>query len=137
MKKNTKIIMLIIGVIIFITLSIGVCLAFKYWYPKYYVKKSDTLNKADIASEVERLKEINQYPNNKNLNSKDSKDLGKFNGLEVSEKYYCSDVCPDYGRLVIVYKNISKDNCPEVGGRVITDAAWGGYIGCFPIKDLQ
>lgn len=137
MKKNAKIILSIIGLIIFIALVLGIYFAFKYWYPEYYANKGDTLSKADITSETERLKEINKYPNNNKLSSKDSKNLGIFNGLEVQEKYYCSDVCPDYGRLVIIYKDIAKEKCQEVGGRVITDAAWGGYVGCFPIEDLK
>lgn len=107
---------------------------FKYWYPEYYTKRGDNLNKADIIAETERLKEINKYPNNKNLSSKDSKDLGIYNGLEVEESYHCSDVCPDYGSLIIIYKDIIEDKCSAIGGRPISDAAWGGVHRLLPDK---
>jgi hypothetical protein len=96
------------------------------------------LTEDDIKNELQRLKTINSYPINKYINSKDyPKVIGNYskNGLTIIERYFCSDVCPDYGRVSIIYANItSKEECKEVGGFDIIDPAWGGYVGCSPVN---
>lgn len=54
------------------------------------------------------------------------------NGQTVELKYFCSDVCPDYGGVVTDYKGVKKEECCKVGGNPTHDPAWGGYIGCQP-----
>ena len=58
--------------------------------------------------------------------------LGIHNGLILIEKHSCSDICPDYGRVEIVYQNVTKEECANIGGEDKVDGGWGGYIGCTP-----
>ena len=94
------------------------------------------LSDEDIRIEMQKLQKINEYPANKRINPKDYPVvLGVYaeNNLTLIAGYYCSDVCPDYGRVTIVFSNISnKEQCAEAGGTDITDPAWGGYVGCAP-----
>ena len=63
--------------------------------------------------------------------------LGNYskNGLGVKAICFCSDVCPAYARLEIVYMNIkSYAECAKVGGIDLIDPAWHGYIGCAPLN---
>jgi len=89
----------------------------------------------DIKIELNRLDKINTVPNNLEINSKDyPKSLGIYskNNLTLIEKYYCSDVCPQYGGISIVFENVSKEMCGEIKGIILIDPAWGGYKGCTP-----
>lgn len=46
---------------------------------------------------------------------------------------FCSDVCPDYTRSIIIYEGVkTPEECKTLGGLTIRDIAWGGYIGCGP-----
>ena len=100
------------------------------------LNQSKILTEDDIKAELKNLEKINAYPNNKNIDPKDyPKVLGTYskNGLTLIETYYCSDVCPEYGRVLIVFENIrSKEKCAEIGGKALIDPAWRVYIGCAP-----
>jgi hypothetical protein len=60
--------------------------------------------------------------------------LGKDarNGLPVEMVYECSDLCPNYGTIVIRYAGASEHRCCAQGGHPLKDSAWGGYRGCTP-----
>ena len=94
------------------------------------------LTDADIILELEYLETINTYPENLNIDPNDYPTvLGRYseNWLVLIEKYFCSDVCPQYGRVVLIYEDItSEEDCAEIGGVAIIDPAWGSYIGCAP-----
>jgi hypothetical protein len=55
------------------------------------------------------------------------------NGLDLVAIYHCSDACPEYGGVRVVYVDVAETSCASVGGRVVTDEAWGSYIGCSPL----
>lgn len=101
-----------------------------------YPKNLSILNDEDIKLELNNLGKINDWPFNKNINSKDyPKVIGSYyaNGLTLTEIYFCSDICPDYGGVSIVFDNIkTKEKCSEIGGKDLIDPAWGSYIGCAP-----
>ncbi len=66
------------------------------------------------------------------------KALGKIEyGNEMRpliHKYYCSDLCPQNGRLYVLFQGIdSAEACQEIAGNTVKDIAWGGYIGCEPM----
>jgi parallel beta-helix repeat protein len=94
------------------------------------------LTDADIILELEYLETINTYPENLNINPNDYPIvLGRYseNWLVLIEKYFCSDVCPEYGRVLLIYEDItSEEECAEIGGVAVIDPAWGSYIGCAP-----
>ena len=46
--------------------------------------------------------------------------------------YFCSDVCPTYGRVYIRYQDVEEVDCENIGGQVERDPAWGSYMGCVP-----
>ena len=60
--------------------------------------------------------------------------LGKDarNGLMIEMVYACSDLCPDYGTIVVRYAGTPEDQCCARGGHPLKDIAWGGYRGCTP-----
>jgi hypothetical protein len=103
------------------------------------VPQGETITINDLRAEMENLEKINAYPDNRNIDPKDYPIvLGPFseNGLILIERYFCSDVCPDYGGVSIVFQNItSREECAKVGGKDLIDAAWGGYVGCAPKID--
>lgn len=62
--------------------------------------------------------------------------LGQYSkdGRTLVVQYFCSDVCPQYGGLWIVYEDIETEaDCADISGEVARDAAWGGFIGCVPV----
>jgi hypothetical protein len=60
---------------------------------------------------------------------------GFQNGRIVHEQYFCSDVCPNYGRYYLLYYGIkTKEECADIGGVPEIDPAWHGFIGCAPAQ---
>ena len=55
------------------------------------------------------------------------------NGKTVEVRYFCSDVCPDYGRMIVSYASTSEQECNEIGAESLKDPAWRAYIGCLPL----
>lgn len=116
--------------------------AAKNFYEKTLLKDNKTTSPyktitiEDLKAEMKRLEKINTWPENKKINPKDYPViLGEYseNGLILIEKYFCSDICPDNGGVVVVFQDInSKEECAKVGGKDLIDYAWGGYIGCAP-----
>lgn len=90
----------------------------------------------ELLAEEKRLEKINSRPENEKINSKDYPIvLGTFseNRLVLSEVYHCSDMCPYYGSVLIIYQNIkNKELCSLLGGRTRLDAFGGSFIGCSP-----
>jgi hypothetical protein len=89
----------------------------------------------DIRAELVVLSKINSVPNNTRIDFRDyPKILGVHlkNNLTLVERYYCSDVCPQYGGVILIYENLSQNNCTEIGGSILIDPAWKGYKGCEP-----
>ena len=61
------------------------------------------------------------------------------NDIGLEEYFYCEDICPDYGKYVILYQNIkTKEDCAKIGG-----SASGSlfkpkeYMACFLKLDVQ
>ncbi len=84
---------------------------------------------------TEELKKINTPPDNAKINSSDyPKLLGRYykNGLVLKEQYFCSDLCPAYAHVEIVFENVASEDCNGIGGEILTDPAWGAYLGCTP-----
>lgn len=54
------------------------------------------------------------------------------NGKVVVLAYSCSDLCPTYGGVYIVYRDAPESECESLGGTPAYDVGWGGYVGCQP-----
>ncbi len=52
------------------------------------------------------------------------------NSLPLKVRYFCSDVCPEQGRFLIVFQNVSEERCEVIKGFAEYDWAWGSYLGC-------
>lgn len=54
-------------------------------------------------------------------------------GRELEAYYFCSDVCPDRGKVGIGLVGIDDEaTCCDIGGTPIIDEAWNNYVGCAP-----
>ncbi|MCX6815143.1 MAG: hypothetical protein NTY20_05850 [Candidatus Aenigmarchaeota archaeon] len=96
-------------------------------------KPERTVTDSNVRMELERLQGVNSEP--KKINPADyPKTFGIYarNNLTLVEQYFCSDVCPDYGRVNLVFQGIDSEECANIGGKALHDLAWGGYIGCEP-----
>ena len=59
--------------------------------------------------------------------------IGIHNGRLVIYKYFCSDVCPQYGSWHKEYYGIrTREECEKIGGVPFIDPAWRGFVGCMP-----
>jgi hypothetical protein len=96
-------------------------------------KPERTVTDSNVRTELERLQGINSEP--KKINPADyPKTFGIYagNNLTLVEQYFCSDVCPDYGRVDLVFRGVDNEECLNIGGNPLHDLAWGGYLGCEP-----
>jgi len=59
--------------------------------------------------------------------------VDQSNGRAIQLRYYCSDICPNYGVIGAYYANVSEAECDSVGGGASFDPAHGGYRGCRPV----
>jgi len=122
---------MIIGIVaVAVIVVVLVVIVMTYSAPPQEVKE---VTGSQIMPEIQRLRELSTYPANKNINPADyPKVFGTWRNYTLVEQYYCSDVCPDYGRVDLVFQGITNEQCEQVGGRSLHDLAWGGYIGCEP-----
>lgn len=101
-------------------------------------KIPDKNDQNKILNDEDIIKKISENEGDSCYNNIDDypKILGRYskNNLILIERCFCSDYCPpEYWNILILYENIdSEEKCAEVDGIDITDAAWGGYIGCAP-----
>lgn len=96
-------------------------------------RAGNVLSDSQVRAELERVREISTYPANMNIRSWDyPKVFGIWHNMTLVERYFCSDVCPDYGRLDLVFQGVGPEQCENAGGIELRDLAWGGYIGCKP-----
>ncbi|MFH0832313.1 MAG: hypothetical protein V1900_01140 [Candidatus Aenigmatarchaeota archaeon] len=108
-----------------------------FFITNFIQTKARFLTEEDIQDELKKLWLINSYPNNTMIDANEyPKTIGVYNGLALIEKYYCSDVCPAYGGVYLVFENVGRNKCIEVGGEEAIDYGWGGYIGCKPRVDF-
>lgn len=101
--------------------------------------KTKYLTNNDLRIELENLGKINAYPNNMEININDyPKIIGRYskNGLILVERYYCSDLCPNNGRVFMVFENISKEECSKIGGEEVNAVFPPEYLGCKPKIDI-
>ena len=93
---------------------------------------------ADLQDEIVVLKTMNSdYANEAIYEGDYPRMLGTFseNGRVLVEDYFCSDLCPAFARVVIVYEDIrNTEECTGVKGISLIDIAWHGYFGCAPLK---
>jgi hypothetical protein len=89
-----------------------------------------------VSEEITKLREINQFP--RSINPQEYPVVVAAvasSNLTLIERYYCSDLCPEYARVVLIYGGISSvEECKEQEGVSLTDIAWGGYVGCAPLR---
>lgn len=124
-----------------VVLLIMALLTFYFWPHQLFnsPQAQKKVTNENLKNELEKIGIINIYPNNKNINPAEYPIvLGQYykNNLTLIETYHCSDVCPDYGGVSIIFQNIkSKEECAKADGQNLIDPAWGGYIGCTPKID--
>jgi hypothetical protein len=52
----------------------------------------------------------------------------------VRLNYVCSDLCPEYGRIVPTLLGMPEKQCCTMGQVPLYDNAWGDYLGCSPVE---
>jgi len=127
-EKSRKLLWFLVAVVIVVVVLVVV-----WAYSVYQPKSERTVSDSDVRAELERLQGVNSEP--RSINPADyPKVFGIYwrNNLTLVEQYFCSDVCPDYGRVDLVYKGIDNEECLNIGGNPLHDLAWGGYLGCQP-----
>lgn len=58
------------------------------------------------------------------------------NRRPIEIAYTCSDVCPRYGGILLLYAHVTENECCALGGYPLQDSAFGTYIGCSPPEAL-
>jgi hypothetical protein len=121
---------LIIGIVA--AIAVIVILAVVAYYPWAPPEPTNVVTNSQVRAELARLQGVNSDP--MSIDPADyPKVFGTWNNLTLVEQYYCSDVCPDYGRVDLVFQGVTSEQCAQAGGRSLHDLAWGGYIGCEPV----
>jgi uncharacterized protein YneF (UPF0154 family) len=122
-------------VVLILVLLIGIVIGyyFQLTNSKQNPSKNKIITPEDLKTELKNLEKLdatkvnpNDYP----------KILGTYseNGQVLIESYFCSDVCPAYAGINIIFQNISsKEACDQINGNTLIDPAWGGFEGCAPI----
>jgi len=54
------------------------------------------------------------------------------NGMELKVDSTCSDVCPNYTFVFILYENVDLNDCQDLGGVEVGSPGRSGYAGCAP-----
>ncbi|HJW97310.1 MAG TPA: hypothetical protein VJ485_04075 [archaeon] len=119
-------IVLVIGIVVFI-------LIYLWLYPPAPPGPGNMVTDSQVRQELERLKGVNAQPSR--IDPADyPKAFGVYakNGLVLEAVYFCSDVCPDYGAVYLIYQGVDNEECQDIGEKPVHDLAWGGYIGCEP-----
>jgi hypothetical protein len=123
---------LLAGIVILIT-AVVLILIILWAYPPQPARPANTLSDSQVRAELEKVKELSTYPNNLKIDPYQyPKVFGTWNDKVLVEQYFCSDVCPDYGRLDLVFQGVDAEQCNSIGGKALRDLAWGGYLGCEP-----
>lgn len=47
-------------------------------------------------------------------------------------RYFCGDVCPDYGYVVFAMAGVAPEDCCAMGSTPVFDGAHNNYVGCEP-----
>ncbi len=47
-------------------------------------------------------------------------------------RYFCGDVCPDYGYVVFAMADVAPEDCCAMGSTPVFDGAHNNYVGCEP-----
>ena len=127
--KSRNLIIVIAAAVVLVVLVLVIMWAF----PAAPPGPANVVTDSQVLAELARLQDVNSNP--KYIDPADyPKTFGIYarNNLTLVEQYYCSDVCPDYGRVDLVFQGITNEQCSQAGGRSLHDLAWGGYIGCEP-----
>lgn len=121
---------LLMGLVIAVA-AVVLILLFMWLKPPASPEPANTLTDSQVRNEIARTRMINLKP--LSIDTSDyPKVIGIYKGRTLEEVYYCSDVCPDYGAVYLVYQGVGPEDCSRAGGKVVRDIAWGGYIGCEP-----
>jgi len=94
------------------------------------------LTSKDLLVEYHRLLPINlAFQQGIQLDDeKFPRHLGRFRDKSVEEIYFCGDVCPQYGVLIMSFQGIPQDECEAIGDPIYS-TAWGRqYRGCSPLS---
>ena len=122
---------LLAGIVVLIA-AVMLILIFLWVYPPQPAGPG-AVSDSQVRAELARVKDISTYPNNLRIDTYQyPKVFGTWDGRTLVENYFCSDVCPDYGRVDLVFQGVDAEECASIGGKALRDLAWGGYLGCEP-----
>ncbi|MFV1917336.1 MAG: hypothetical protein ACC618_02550 [Patescibacteria group bacterium] len=125
-KKKILLILLFIALspVIYALLFVG----------RNYIHQNRTLSVEQIRKEEQKTDRLNKFLPDILLFIRPKEIVGKDarNGLLIV-RVSCSDICPVYSAVEMIYEGITQEKCKEIGGYVLKDAAWGGYFGCAPV----
>lgn len=95
--------------------------------------RSPELSAWDLLAEYQRLEPLNQALLKGIGPPMLQKRLGIFHSRTVEEVFYCGDLCPQNGKIVIRYVGIAEADCSAIGDPLYL-VAWGRqYEGCTPV----
>ena len=127
-----------------IILIIGGVWLYYFFYKKDLAKQQNenivVLSENDIVLAQSKIVAINQQPDLARQ-SYTTKRIGldKRVGKIITEYYYCSDICPDYGHVGLQYEGIiNTDECNKINGVPILsgEPSPGQYLRC-EIKPIE
>lgn len=130
MPKGGKSLGLTISVVINIVLLVLVSVICALYFVKANKYEAVFINSAEMKALMSDVK-----AGKLDADEFQSKFLGidTETGLPVEARYFCSDVCPEYGYVDIYFAGIrTKEECAKIKGEDVIDFAWGGYVGCKP-----
>lgn len=93
-----------------------------------------------VQAEQARLEKLNTHRGDQRINQRDyPKAMGEYINdklkiaFRLSEVYACSLICPDNGKVYLIYDGIdSREECAKVNGKDVVDSFADTYIGCAP-----
>ena len=81
------------------------------------------LSVAEIAAELERIAGVNRTLDRSRVDQSSYPrivGIDARNGRVLVEQYYCWDICPDIGSVLLAYQGVNNElDCRSVGGRAV------------------
>jgi len=105
-----------------------------------FAKQEREMTARDLLAEYERLVPVNDALHQGKWVTKAEKfpkALGQYLSRAVEEIFFCGDVCPQYGNVVIRFAGVAENECVVLGDPIYS-YAWGKrYQGCSPLVVRQ
>jgi len=104
-------------------------------------KPPPLLSVAEIAAELERIVQINRTLDRSRVDQSSYPRIvgvDARNGKVLVEQYFCWDICPDIGSVLLAYQGVNNESdCRAAGGRAVfaPTPVPGPYGACHAMAD--